>query len=333
MIAGLTSSALTFGAPWALLALVILPAWWIWRHGRRPNAVTFSRVSALAAGPRAGRMRARVLFLLRNAALAGVIVALARPRSGARSESVTSEGINIVLTVDLSSSMLALDFQPDNRLEVAKATMKRFIAGRTADRIGVVAFAGEALTQVPLTLDYPVVNAAVDNLQAGQLEDGTAIGTAIATAANRLRAAPGPSRVMILLTDGVNNRGSIDPRTAARAAAVFGIKIYTIGIGSEGLAPVPVGRGLFGLRYENREVRIDEPLLSDIARITHARFFRARDADALRQIYEQIDHLERVPVRTQSYVRYVEQFRWPLACGIGALILELGIFAYRGPLI
>jgi Ca-activated chloride channel family protein len=333
MITALASSALTFGAPWVLLALAILPAWWIWRSGRRPNAVTFSRVSALAAGPRTGRMRARVLFVLRNAALAGVIVALARPRSGARAESVTSEGINIVLVVDLSSSMLALDFQPDNRLEVAKATMKRFIAGRTADRIGVVAFAGEALTQVPLTLDYPVVNAAVDNLQAGQLEDGTAIGTAIATAANRLRAAPGPSRVMILLTDGVNNRGSIDPRTAARAAAVFGIRIYTIGIGSEGLAPVPVGRGLFGLRYENREVRIDEPLLSDIARVTHARFFRARDADALRQIYEQIDHLERVPVRTQSYVRYVEQFRWPLACAIAALLLELGLFAWRGPLI
>jgi Ca-activated chloride channel family protein len=324
--------ALHFGAPWVLCAVALLPAWWIWRHGRRSGAITFSRVSALAAGPHAGRLRSRVLFVLRNLALAGVIIALARPRSGARAETTTSEGINIVMVVDLSSSMLALDFQPDNRLEVAKATMKRFIAGRSADRIGVVAFAGEALTQVPLTLDYPVVNAAVDNLQAGQLEDGTAIGTAIATAANRLRAAPGPSRVMILLTDGVNNRGAIDPRTAARAAAVFGIKIYTIGIGSEGLAPVPVGRGLFGLRYENREVRIDEPLLSDIARVTHGRFFRARDADALRQIYEQIDHLERVPIRTQSYVRYVEQFRWPLACAIAALILELGLFAWKGPL-
>ena len=180
----------------------------------------------------------------------------------------------------------------------------------------MVAFAGEALTQVPLTLDYPVVDAAVDNLQAGQLEDGTAIGTAIATAANRLRAAPGPSRVMILLTDGVNNRGAIDPRTAAKAAAAFGIKIYTIGIGTDGLAPVPVGRGLFGLRYENREVRIDEPLLSDIARVTHGRYFRARDADALRQIYQQIDQLERVPIRTHTYVRYSELFRWPLACAL-----------------
>ena len=165
---------------------------------------------------------------------------------------MTSEGINIVLAIDLSSSMLAQDFQPQNRLEVAKDVVKRFISARTSDRIGVVAFAAEALTQVPLTTDYPVVNAAVDNLAAGQLEDGTAIGTAIATAANRLRDAPGRSRVMILLTDGENNRGAIDPRTAAKAAAVFGIKIYTIGVGTEGMAPVPVGRGLFGLRYENR---------------------------------------------------------------------------------
>jgi Ca-activated chloride channel family protein len=228
--------------------------------------------------------------------------------------------------------MLALDFQPENRLEVAKETMKRFVAGRTADRIGVVSFAGDALTQVPLTLDYEVVDAAIDNLQAGQLDDGTAIGTAIATAANRLRVAPGRSRVMILATDGVNNRGSIDPRTAAKAAAVFGIKIYTIGIGTEGLAPVPVGRGLFGLRYENREVRIDEGLLSDIARTTHARFFRARDAAALRQIYQEIDQLERVPVRMQSFVRYAEQFRWPLAAALMGLMLELGLLAWRGPL-
>jgi Ca-activated chloride channel family protein len=325
-------SAFAFGAPWALLALVILPLWWERRRHQRPSAVAFSRVATLAAGPRAGRGLARSIFVLRNLAIAAMIVALARPRFGSRSESVTSDGINIVLTIDLSSSMLALDFQPENRLEVAKETMKHFVAGRSADRIGVVAFAGDALTQVPLTLDYPVVDAAIDNLQAGQLDDGTAIGTAIATAANRLRVAPGRSRVMILATDGVNNRGAIDPRTAAKAAAAFGIKIYTIGIGTEGLAPVPVGRGLFGLRYENREVRIDEPLLTDIARATHGRFFRARDAAALRQIYQEIDQLERVPVRMQSYVRYAEQYRWPLAAAMSGLLLELTLLAWRGPL-
>jgi Ca-activated chloride channel homolog len=321
-----------FGTPWALLALLALPLWWMRRRGRRPSAVTFPRVAALAAGPRAGRTLAWSLFALRNLALGAMVVALARPRFGSRNESITGDGINIVLAIDLSSSMLALDFQPENRLEVAKETMKRFVAGRTADRIGVVSFAGDALTQVPLTLDYPVVDAAIDNLQAGQLDDGTAIGTAIATAANRLRVAPGRSRVMILATDGVNNRGSIDPRTAAKAAALFGIKIYTIGIGSEGLAPVPVGRGLFGLRYENREVRIDEGLLSDIARTTQARFFRARDAAALRQIYQEIDQLERVPVHMQSYVRYAEQYWWPLGVAMAGLILELALLSWRGPL-
>ena len=323
---------LQFATPWALLLLVALPAWWIWRRHRRPPAIVFSRVAVLARGPRAGRGIAFLLFALRNLLLASAIVALARPRSGARAENVTSQGINIVLAIDLSSSMLAQDFQPQNRLEVAKDVVKRFVTARSSDRIGLVAFAAEALTQVPLTTDYPVVNAAVDNLAAGQLEDGTAIGTAIATAANRLRNAPGRSRVMILLTDGENNRGSIDPRTAGKAAAAFGIKIYAIGVGTEGMAPVPVGRGLFGLRYENRPVRIDEALLTDIANESSGRYFRARDAAALQRIYEQIDQLEREPVQTRAYVRFTELFRWPLALAVIALALELLLAAWRGPL-
>ena len=321
-----------FESPWMLLLLLALPLWWIWRARRRPAAIVFSRVGALASGPQAGGGIARALFTLRNLLLLGVIIALARPRSGASAETVTSEGINIVLTVDLSSSMLAQDFQPQNRLEVAKDKLRQFVATRRSDRIGIVAFAGEALTQVPLTTDYPVVQAAISNLQAGLLEDGTAIGTAIATAANRLRDAPGRSRVMILLTDGENNRGAIDPRTAAQAAAEFDIKIYTIGVGTEGVAPVPVGRGLFGLRYENRPVRIDEELLRDVARVTNGRYFRARDPAALQAIYEQIDALERVPVRTRTYVRYTEQYRWPLALALTALVLEFGLLAWRGPL-
>jgi Ca-activated chloride channel family protein len=321
-----------FAQPWLLVLLLLLPAWWIWLRRRRPAAIVFSRVATLAAGPRAGRGIARTLFTLRNLLLAATIVALARPRSGSHTQNILSEGINIILAIDLSSSMLAEDFQPQNRLAVAKDKVKQFIAARTSDRIGVVAFAGEALTQVPLTVDYPVVTAAVDNLEAGQLEDGTAIGTAIATAANRLRDAPGRSRVMVLLTDGENNRGAIDPRTAAQAAAAFNIKIYTIGVGIEGMAPVPVGRGLFGLRYENRPVRIDEPLLTDIATITGGRYFRARDAVALQRIYEQIDRLERVPVRARTYVRFTEEFRWPLGVALAALVLELLLMAWRGPL-
>jgi Ca-activated chloride channel family protein len=240
-----------------------------------------------------------------------------------------SEGIDIVIAFDISSSMLAEDFQPQNRLEVARQKVKEFVRMRQSDRIGVAAFSGEALTQVPLTTDYPVVLAALDNLQPGQLEDGTAIGTAIATAANRLRGAPGRSRVMILLTDGVNNRGSIDPRTAAQAAAAFGIRIYTIGVGTEGMAPVPVGRGVFGLRYENRPVEIDDELLTDVAQSTGGRYFRARDAAALTRITEEIDRLERTPVQTRSYVQYAELYRWPLGVALFALVLELGLSVWR----
>ena len=207
-----------FVTPLALLLLLVLPVWWLWRRRHSPGAIVFSRTGVLAKGPRAGRLIARTIFVLRNLALAALVIALARPRTGARVENITTSGINIVLAIDLSSSMLAEDFQPSNRLEVAKAKVKQFILARQSDRIGVVAFAGEALTQVPLTTDYGVVLKSVDNLQAGQLEDGTAIGTGIATAANRLRDAPGRSRVMILLTDGVNNRGDVDPLSAEALA-------------------------------------------------------------------------------------------------------------------
>jgi len=323
---------LQIAAPWALLLLLALPLWWWRRRRRRPPAIVFSRTAALAGVPGTGRRIARAIFTLRNLGLALLVIALARPRSGARAENVTSEGINIMVAFDISSSMLAEDFQPQNRLEVAREKVKQFVALRTTDRIGVVAFSGEALTQVPLTTDYSVVQAAIDNLQPGQLDDGTAIGTAIATAANRLRTAPGRSRVMVLLTDGVNNRGAIDPRTAANAAAAFGIKIYAIGVGTEGMAPVPVGRGLFGLRYENRPVEIDDALLTEVATGTGGRYFRARDAAALQRITEQIDRLERTPVKSKSYVRYTELFPWPLALGLFALTVEMALLAWRGPI-
>jgi Ca-activated chloride channel homolog len=324
--------AIQFGAPWALLLLLLLPAWWIWRRRRRPPAIVFSRTGTLKRGPRAGRGTARTLFILRNLALAAAAIALARPRTAGHTEQSTSEGINIVIAFDISSSMLAQDFQPQNRLEVAREKVRSFVSMRKSDRIGLVAFSGEALTQVPLTTDYPVVQAAIAALQPGQLEDGTAIGTAIATAANRLKSAPGRSRVMVLLTDGVNNRGNIDPRTAARAAGAFGIKIYTIGVGSEGMAPVPVGRGLFGLRYEMRPVEIDDELLTQVAQGTGGRYFRARDAAALERITEEIDRLERTAVRTRTYVRYAELFRWPLSASVLTLVGELLLLARRGPL-
>ena len=321
-----------FETPSALALLVLLPLWWLWRRRHSPGAIVFSRTGVLARGPRAGQLIARAIFVLRNVAIAALIIALARPRTGARVENVTTSGINIVLAIDLSSSMLAEDFQPNNRIEVAKDKVKQFIMARQSDRIGVVAFAGEALTQVPLTTDYNVVLKAVDNLQAGQLEDGTAIGTGIATAANRLRDAPGKSRVMIVLTDGVNNRGDVDPLSAAKAAAVYGIKIYGIGVGSEGFAPVPVGRDAFGLKFENQPVQIDEALLRQIAALTGGRYFRARDATSLGNIYSQIDRLERVPVQSRSYVRYTELYRWFVGLALLALLAELALVAWKAPI-
>ena len=321
-----------FQNPEALALLLILPIWWLWRRKRSEDAIVFSRTEVLARGPKAGRGIARFIFILRNVVIASVIVALARPRSGAHVENISSSGINIVLSLDLSSSMLAQDFQPNNRLEVAKARAKQFVRARESDRIGVVAFAGEALTQVPLTTDQPVILQSIDNLQAGQLEDGTALGLGIATAANRLRDAPGKSRVMIVVTDGVNNRGDIDPLSAAKAAAVYGIRIYGIGVGTEGVAPVPVGRDVFGLRFENQPVKIDEALLRQVASLTGGRYFRARDGAALGQIYAQIDRLERAPVETRTRVSYTELYRIALGLALAALLLELALTAWKAPL-
>jgi Ca-activated chloride channel family protein len=324
--------AFEFAAPWALLLLLALPVWW-WRlRARAAATILHARAVPLLRGARRGGAVPVLLVLLRSLALIGMIVALARPRTGRGLEDVSREGIDIVVALDISSSMLAEDFQPQNRLMVAKERLKQFIIGRPSDRIGIVAFAGEALTQVPLAVDQPVLLAAADNLQAGMLEDGTAIGTAIATAANRLRGSTARSKVMILLTDGENNRGAIDPRTAALAAASIGVRIYTIGVGTDGLAPVPVGRGLFGLRYENRPVRIDEALLQDVARTTGGRYFRARDGAALERIYEQIDQLERSPVRVRRYTRHEEHWRIPLGLALAAFALELALLAWRGPL-
>jgi Ca-activated chloride channel homolog len=314
----------TFARPWLLLLLLLLPLWWLLRRRRAVPAARYSDVTLPAM---ATRRRWWVVLppVLRGLALAGLCLAAAGPRIGGDMVEIKQEGIAIVITIDISSSMLAEDFAPSNRLEVAKRQAVGFIRGRTADRIGLVAFAGEALTQVPVTLDYPVIEQAVMDLKIGSLEDGTAIGSGLATAVNRLRRAPDKSKVILLLTDGENNKGLIDPRTAAATAAAFGIKVYTIGVGTIGEAPIPTGRGLGGFRYELLPVRIDEPLLQEIAQKTGGRYFRAKDSEALSRIFRQIDALEKTPIHVTRYTRYDETTRPLILLGLAALALELVI--------
>lgn len=324
---------MSLAAPWALLLLLVLPAWAWWARRRR-GALRHPRVdvvSQLAGAP--ARWTARVPYLLRAAALTALVLAVARPRTGTKVVEVESEGITIILAVDISSSMLALDMAPRDRIEAAKATVAEFVRARPHDRLGVVAFAGEALTQVPVTVDHEVVLRAVENLRVGQLEDGTAIGTAIATAANRLRRGAGESKVIVLLTDGENNRGEIDPLTAAQAAAAYGVKIYTIGVGRGGVAPVPVARGPFGLEYANMPVRIDETLLRRVADATGGQYFRATNAEALSEIYRRIDRLERTPLRVRRSVQYADHGRVWLFVAAGLLLAEWALRARRHPLL
>jgi Ca-activated chloride channel family protein len=326
---------MTFARPLLLFLLAALPLWWWWRARRLARMPGASMSDVRPAVGSAERLWvARLPATLRSVCLGAWIVAAAGPRLGSARAELRSEGISIVLALDISSSMLAEDFSPANRLDVARRTAIEFVRARTSDRIGLVAFAGQALTQVPITTDYPVVEEAIRHLRVGILEDGTAIGTGIATAANRLRRAPGKSKVLVLLTDGENNKGTVDPRTAAHAAMTFGIRIYTIGVGTQGEAPVPTGQGPLGLRYETMPVKIDEQLLSEIARNTGGRYFRATDAASLSNIFAEINRLEKTPVQHLIYRRYEEAYRLPLGLGLLALALELvvaGTFAVRVP--
>ncbi|HEU5261425.1 MAG TPA: VWA domain-containing protein [Gemmatimonadales bacterium] len=326
---------MSFARPLLLLALALLPLWW-WLRARRLARLRGTQMSDVrpAAGAAERLWIARLPVTLRSVGVGALIVAAAGPRLGSARTEARSEGISIVLAIDMSTSMLAEDFAPANRIDVAKQTAIEFVRARTSDRIGLVAFAAQALTQVPITTDYAVLEQALRSLRIGMLEDGTAIGTGIATAANRLRRTPGKSKVIVLLTDGVNNRGTVDPRTAARAATAFGIRIYVIGVGTRGQAPVPTGQGVDGLRYQMMPVEIDEPLMTEIARMTGGRYFRATDTQSLRHVFEEINRLEKTTVAQVVYRRFDEAYRVPLALGLMALALEIVLaatFAVRVP--
>jgi Ca-activated chloride channel family protein len=318
----------TFARPLLLLLLLALPLWWWRRRRQRHHAATYSDLSAVAPVASRRRWLGELPAVLRSVTLGAWILGAAGPRLGSDTVEVTSEGIAIVLAVDVSSSMLAEDFAPSNRLDVARDRAVAFVRARRYDRIGLVSFAGEALTKVPLTTDYAVLEQAILDLRIGELDDGTAIGTGLAVAANRLRRAEGRSKVIVLLTDGENNRGRVDPRTAAVAAKQFDVRIYTIGVGTQGEARMPIGRGPEGqLRYQMMPVRLDEPQLRDIAASTGGRYFRATDAAALTRIFEQIDQLEKTPVQVTRYRNVEEAYRVPVLVGLGALVIELIVAA------
>jgi Ca-activated chloride channel family protein len=310
-----------------LLALLPLLIFWYWRNARRDRlGIRVSTLNVFSSSPRSWRQRARhAVFVLRIAAVALVVVALARPQSSSRSEQVRAEGIDIMLVNDISGSMLAEDLRP-NRVEAAKKVAIDFVKRRPNDRIGVVVFSGESFTLCPLTVDHSVVESQIRGTASGQIEDGTAIGMGLATAVNRLKQSTAKSRVIILITDGVNNRGFIDPLTAADIAHSFGIRVYTIGVGTKGLAPYPF-QTPYGVRYQNIQVEIDEASLRKIAAQTGGKYFRAADNRQLESIYQDIDRLEKTKMEVSEFRRHGELFYPAAATACGLLFLELTLAA------
>lgn len=308
---------------WLLLLLPLLLALYIYREvsGRRPHL----RVSAIAPWKAGGRQALPLLRhlgeALRLVALALIIVAIARPRSSTQMERVDTEGIDIVFAMDVSTSMLARDFQPD-RLSAAKDISIEFIAQRPSDRMGIVVFAGESYTQCPLTTDRATLINLMKEVQTDLIEDGTAIGNGLATAVARMKDSDARSRVVILLTDGVNNSGEIDPMMAADIAKTYGIRVYTIGVGREGEAPYPVMTP-WGMQLQNLKVEIDEPLLKSIASATGGKYFRADDNTKLSEIYSEIDKMEKTRTTVDSFPVYKDLFMNYALAALICLLLEL----------
>ncbi len=273
----------------------------------------------------AHRVTFRRIFpaMLRLAALVLIVFSLARPQTGTGEEKSTREVVDIIVSLDISGSMATLDFHPDNRLVAAKLEAKRFIEGRKNDRIGLVVFAGQSFTQSPLTVDHRAVLTLLDKVRLGMIEDGTAIGLGLANAVNRLKNSEAKSKVVVLLTDGVNNAGEIDPLTAADLAKQFGVRVYTIGVGREGTSLLPIQDPMFGTRLLKVETRIDEKMLQNISAKTGGAYFRAQDERTLREIFKRIDQLERTEVTVETYTHYEERYFWFLWPALLLVLLEL----------
>ena len=315
---------ITFANPMFLWGLLIIPlaiVWYVLRHKKQETSVRFSDLQGFENLPKSWKIYARhLLFVLQMAALGLLIVAMARPQSTSTSETSNIEGIDIILAQDVSGSMLARDLKPD-RLEAAKQVAQDFVEGRPGDRMGLVVFAGESYTQVPLTTDHEVMIRMLKEMKSGVIDDGTAIGDGLATAINRLKDSDAVSKVIILLTDGMNNAGSVDPYTAAEMAKLYGIRVYTIGVGSRGTAPFPV-QTLFGVQYQQVKVEIDEKLLLTIANSSGGKYFRATSNQKLDEIYDEIDKLERSKIEVTEFRHVHEEFYPLVALAIALLLVE-----------
>ena len=322
----------TFAHPWLLLLLLLVPPliWWRQRY-RWAASLRFSGVAPLLQFSPSPWLRLRQgLILLRGVALACLVVAFARPQKPLAEEKAVTEGIDIVLCLDVSGSMLAEDFEKDghrrSRVDVVKEVVHDFIVKRANDRIAMIAFAGRPYTVCPLTLDHDWLIEGLDRVRIGLIEDGTAIGSALGSSVNRLRDIKARSRIVVLLTDGGNNAGRLSPDVAAEAARALGIKVYTVGVGAGGVAPMPV-RDAMGrtLGYQMMQADLDEPLLKRMAEKTNGQFFRAADTQQLRQIYETIDKLEKRKIEAPSYRQMRELFPWFAWPGLALLLVEVGL--------
>ncbi len=326
---------ITFAHPYLLLLLLIIPlmvVWYVFRYRKQKPALQFSNITFFKGIRKTFRQRTYpLLFTLRMVAVCALIIALARPQTMLSRQEMKVEGIDIVLAMDVSGSMLAEDFKP-NRLEAAKKVASDFIEGRKNDRMGLVVFSGEAFTQVPLTIDHPVLLNQLKDVKSGMIKDGTALGDGLATAINRIKDSEAKSKVIILLTDGINNQGAVDPLSAAEIAALYNIRLYTIGCGTHGMAPYPF-RDQFGrVHYQNVPVELDEQLLTQMAESTNdGQYFRATNKKSLESIFKQIDAMEKSKIDVTKYAQTKDQFMGWLILASIALLLEilLGLFYYR----
>lgn len=314
-----------FANPKIFWLLVVIPLWvayYVWRSMQGGSSIAISTTDSLRKAPRTIRYYLRPLpVLLRVAALVMIIFALARPQRVEHDVKTSADGIDIVMAMDVSTSMLACDFKPD-RITASKEVASQFVVNREYDRIGLVVFAGESYTQSPLTTDQSSLQTLLGRLRCGVIEDGTAIGNGLATAVNRLRESDSKSKVIILLTDGVNNSGHLAPITAAEIAAEQGIKVYTIGVGSNGMAPYPVP-GFWGeITYQNMPVEIDEEILQNIAEKTGGKYFRATDKESLEQIYDEIDQMEKSEVEQLHSTRIHEEYLIYVLLALALLLAE-----------